>query len=192
MEHFDSFTPVYPEKGDLLISEPFLPDPNFERSVILMCEHDDNGSFGFVLNQKSTLKFEEVIEESGGYEDDLYIGGPVQQDTIHMIHRCPELAESSKEVVEGIYWGGDFEKILFLLNTNQITKSDVKFFIGYSGWSEGQLSDEIDAKSWIVYKNPTCEQVFDLDPNLVWKSVLNDMGGRFRMFANYPSDPRLN
>lgn len=192
MDNFDSFVPEKPEKGDLLISEPFLPDPNFERSVILLCEHDENGTFGFVLNQLSTLKFDEVIEESGGFADELFVGGPVQQDTIHLIHRCPELIENSKNVNDEIYWGGDFDKIIFLLNTNQISKSDVKFFIGYSGWSPGQLMSEIEAKSWIVHKNPTAQQVFDSDANVLWRKVLNEMGGKFKTFSNYPSDPRMN
>ena len=191
-EYFDYFKAEFPEKGDLIISEPFLPDPNFERSVILICEHDTNGSFGFVLNQMSTLKFDEVIEDTGGFSDDLFVGGPVQQDTIHMIHRCPDLIEESQPVSDNIWWGGDFEKTLFLLNTQQINKSDVKFFIGYSGWSEGQLHEEIEAKSWIVYRNPTAEQVFDLDANVLWRSVLTDKGGKFKMFSNYPTDPRMN
>ena len=192
MEYFDSFKAEFPEKGDLLISEPFLPDPNFERSVILMCEHDGNGSFGFVLNHLSTLKFEEVISEAGEFTDDLFVGGPVQQDTVHMIHRCPELIENSQSVSEGIWWGGDFEKTLFLLNTKQISKSDIKFFIGYSGWSEDQLKEEIEAKSWIVYNGPTPEQVFDFDPNVLWRRILNDKGGKFRIFLNYPEDPRTD
>jgi len=192
MEHFDFFKAEYPEKGDLLISEPFLPDPNFERSVILMCEHDENGSFGFVLNQLSSLKFEEVITEAGSLTNDLFVGGPVQQDTVHMIHRCPDLMENAQAISEGIWWGGDFERTLFLLNTNQISRSDIKFFMGYSGWSEGQLNDEIEAKSWIVYKEPSPEQVFDLGANALWRKILNEKGGKFRLFSNYPSDPRLN
>jgi putative transcriptional regulator len=192
MEYFDSFVPEQPEKGDLLISEPFLPDPNFERSVILLCEHDENGTFGYVLNQLSTLKFDEVIEESGGFTDELLVGGPVQQDTLHLIHRRPELIEDSKSVNDEIYWGGDFDRIVFLLNTKQIPKGDVKFFIGYSGWSPGQLMNEIEAKSWIVYKNPTAQQVFDSDANVLWRKVLNEMGGKFKTFSNYPSDPRMN
>ncbi len=192
MEYFDYFKAEHPEKGDLIISEPFLPDPNFERSVILICEHDENGSFGFVLNQLSNLKLEEMISETGNCSSNLFVGGPVQQDTIHMIHRCPDLIENSQAVSDGIWWGGDFEKTLFLLNTDQISKADIKFFMGYSGWSEGQLEEEIEAKSWIVYREPSSEQVFDLDPNVLWRKILNDKGGKFRIFSNYPTDPRLN
>ena len=192
MEHFDKFSTPEPVRGDLLISEPFLPDSNFERSVILLCEHDENGSFGFVLNHFSTLKLEEVIEESGGLSDVLFVGGPVQQETIHIIHRCDDKVDGSQKIGEGIYWGGDFEELLFQLNTKQINQNDVRFFLGYSGWSKGQLMNEIEAKSWIVYKEPTSDQIFDLDANNLWRTILNEMGGKFKIFANYPSDPRMN
>ncbi|MEQ9425225.1 MAG: YqgE/AlgH family protein [Cyclobacteriaceae bacterium] len=192
IDFFDSFNSQEPARGDLLISEPFLPDPNFERSVVMLCEHDENGSFGFVLNHLSTLKLEEVIEDSGEFNGDLFVGGPVQQDTLHIIHRCPDLIDGGQKINEGIYWGGDFEKLIYLLNTKQVSENDVRFFIGYSGWSEGQLLEEMGAKSWIVYKDPTSEEIFDQDANDLWRNILKDMGGKFKMFANYPTDPRLN
>jgi len=193
MEHFDKFTSLEPERGDLLISEPFLPDSNFERSVILLCEHDENGSFGFVLNHLSTLKLEEVVEEcNDDLSNVLYVGGPVQQETLHIIHRCQDKIDGSQKVGEGIYWGGDFEELLLQVSTKQVNANDVRFFLGYSGWSPGQLMDEIEAKSWIVYKEPSPEQIFDLEANNLWRIILNEMGGKFKMFANYPSDPRMN
>lgn len=192
MEHFDSFKSLRPGKGDLLISEPYLPDPNFERSVILLCEHDDNGSFGFVLNQVSKLSLAEVIEDSPDLDLPLFIGGPVQQDTLHFIHCSERLRSGSKEIAEGIYWGGDFEQLLFLLDTHQITASEVRIFIGYSGWSPGQLLEELNANSWIVNKTTKPEYVFDYAHTELWREILRNMGGRFRMFSNFPTDPRLN
>jgi len=192
MKYFDNFSAHEPSKGDLLISEPFLPDSNFERSVILLCEHDENGSFGFVLNDLSALKLEEVIEDGAGLIDELFVGGPVQQDTLHIIHRCGDKIQGSQKVNDNIFWGGDFEELIFQLNTKQINQSDVRFFLGYSGWSSGQLMDEINAKSWIVYKQPTSHQIFDLDASSLWRIILKEMGGKFKMFASYPSDPRMN
>ena len=192
MEHFDSFKSVQPGRGDLLISEPYLPDPNFERSVILLCEHNDDGSFGFVLNQQSRLSLAEVIDDAPDAELPLFIGGPVQQDTLHFIHRSHHLKEESKQIGEDIYWGGDFEKLLFLFDTNQITADEVRIFIGYSGWSPGQLMDELEAKSWIVNKNARAQQIFEFSHGELWREILKNMGGRFRMFSNFPTDPRLN
>jgi len=183
---------VKPEKGDLLISEPFLPDPNFERTVVLLCEHNQEGSFGFVLNKISELKFDEVIEDAENFNEKLYVGGPVQQDTLHFIHRTSDLLEGGIDIGNEIIWGGNFEQLLLFINSGQIEKEDFKFFLGYSGWSGGQLEAELKENSWIIYKHATAVQVFDTDPNQLWKEILSEMGGRYRMFANYPVDPRLN
>tara|TARA_R110000868_G_scaffold364904_2_gene627787 strand:+ start:1101 stop:1679 length:579 start_codon:yes stop_codon:yes gene_type:complete len=192
MDYFLPKNEFKAERGDLLISEPFLPDPNFERTVILLCEHDEHGSFGFVLNKQSTVEFQDVIETGTDFTEKLFIGGPVQQDTLHFIHRTPEQMESGKEIVNGVYWGGDFERLLSLIDTKQLNREDYRFFLGYSGWSEGQLENELKAKSWIVYKQPAAEKLFDLDPEKLWKEALKELGGKFKMFSNYPEDPRLN
>lgn len=192
IDYFDIRNIAPPERGDLLISEPYLPDPNFERSVIYLCEHDENGTFGFVLNKSSLLNFDEAVEQVDGFSEQLMIGGPVEQQTLHFLHRNHQLMESGKLIQNGIYWGGDFEKLLSIIENRIIDPRDFKFFIGYSGWSEGQLMQEIDAKSWIVYKGATASQVFDTDPDDLWRTVLKEMGGKYKMFSNYPSDPRLN
>ena len=100
--------------------------------------------------------------------------------------------DSGKEIRDGIFWGGDFEKLLLLINTNQINTKDFRFFLGYSGWSEGQLQEELDAKSWIVYKKVKREKIFDTDLSVLWKIVLGELGGKFEMFSKYPEDPRMN
>ena len=192
MDYFYTKTQFNAERGDLLISEPYLPDPNFERTVILLCEHDENGSFGFVLNKLANVEFQQVIDSGIKLEEKLFVGGPVQQDTLHFIHRCDDALGSGKEIVNGIYWGGDFDRLLTLIDTSQIESSDVRFFLGYSGWSEGQLNDELKSKAWIVYMQPTAEKIFDLDPDELWKEALKDLGGKFKMFSNYPEDPRMN
>lgn len=192
MDYFHVNLDFKAEKGDLLISEPYLPDPNFERTVILICEHDENGTFGFVLNKLTDYSFDEVMELAENFDEKVFLGGPVQQDTLHFIHRSPELFEQKKEIIDGIYWGGEFDKLLSLINTKQINKKDFKFFLGYSGWSEGQLNEELKAKSWIVYKKTTAAKVLDMSPEDLWRQALSEMGGKFKMFANYPVDPNLN
>lgn len=181
-----------PAKGDLLISEPFLPDPNFERSVILLCEHNEEGSLGFVLNKPTALKLQDALDEAAGFDKTLYAGGPVQMDTLHFIHRSVGLADQAENIGNGIYWGGDFERLLTMMNTRQLPPEDVKFFVGYSGWSAGQLEKELEQNSWIVCKGATEQQVFQMSPDLLWRQVLASMGGKFKMYSNYPIDPRLN
>lgn len=192
MDYFSSDKLIKPEKGDLLISEPYLPDPNFERTVVFLCEHDENGTFGFVLNNRANVGLNDVMDEVGSFPAKLFVGGPVEQDTLHFIHREKALIGSSIEIVKGVYWGGNFDKLSGMLNTRAIQSEDVRFFIGYSGWAPGQLMDEMKAKSWIVMKNTTPEMIFDWDNQDLWKACLNTMGGKYRLMSNYPKDPRMN
>jgi len=192
MDLFDYQKLVKPEKGGLLISEPFLPDPNFERTVVLLCEHNEDGSVGFVLNKPSILKFDEAIEDVDGFSPTLYVGGPVQQDTLHFIHRSSDFMEGSLQVTEEIFWGGNYEQLIAMINNKTIVPEDFKFFLGYSGWAPGQLEEELEQKSWIVVNNPTAVQVFDIKPSVLWKQVLDNLGGKFRIISNFPVDPRMN
>jgi putative transcriptional regulator len=191
MEFFKYRTKLKPEKGRLLISEPYLPDPNFERTIILLCENNEEGSFGFVLNKPSVAKVSDVMDEIRGFDGPAMVGGPVQQDTLHYIHRCKEL-EDAVQIKDNIYWGGNFERLLFLLDTKQLPATDIRFFLGYSGWSGGQLEEELEQDSWIVSDLSTEEIVFDTPPELMWKKTLKVMGGRYSVYSNYPKDPRLN
>ncbi len=175
----------------MLISEPFLPDPNFERTVVMICEHNEDGSFGFVLNKIAAVALEDIIEGMEGFEQEVFIGGPVQQDTLHFLHRS-EILQGGTEIVEGLYWGGDFDQLMSMIDTRQIDPADFKFFVGYSGWGSGQLEEELSINSWIVARQATPDLVFDEKEDVLWKTVLKRLGGRFSVYSNYPIDPRLN
>jgi len=192
MEYFYLHTEVKPEKGDLLISEPFLPDPNFERTVILLCEHNEEGTFGFVLNKVSLLHLDDVLEEVETLPEKLFVGGPVEQNTLHFIHRNPEIISNSEPIGHNCYWGGNFEDLLSCIESGDLTPENFRFFLGYSGWSKGQLEEELEANSWIIYKQPEASMIFETDAKALWRRALQQMGGRYRMFSNYPVDPRLN
>lgn len=192
MDYFSSDKLIEPSRGDLLISEPYLPDPNFERTVILICEHDENGSIGFVLNKLANVKLPDVMEDVDGFDADLFIGGPVEQDTLHFIHRTNSLTEHANELMDDVYWGGSYDEVLSLINTKSLAKEDIRFFMGYSGWSPGQLMDEMKVRSWIVLKNVNSEMIFDWNNQDLWKECLKSMGGKFKLISNYPKDPRLN
>lgn len=191
MEFFKYRNKIKPEKGRLLISEPFLPDPNFERTVVLLCEHNEKGSFGFVLNKPSILKVNEVMEDITELDNLVYIGGPVEQDTLHFIHRNAILT-NAVEIVDNIYWGGAFGNLMLLCETHQITAKDIRFFLGYSGWGPGQLETELDQDSWIVCDFVIDQLLFDTGSEIMWRKALENMGGRFSVYSNYPVDPRLN
>ncbi|PIB35185.1 hypothetical protein BFP72_07140 [Reichenbachiella sp. 5M10] len=192
MDYFHSKQNFSPAKGDLLISEPYLPDPNFERTVILLCAHDDNGSFGFVLNKPANMRFNDAIDEAGGFDEPLFLGGPVQQDTLHFIHRCDDPELGGQVLGDGLFWGGNYDRLIQLIQLGILDPRDFRFFVGYSGWSHGQLTEELEAKSWVVHKKATPSQVFDTQVDELWKEVLEQLGGKFKMFSKYPADPRMN
>lgn len=179
------------KSGSILISEPFLGDPNFERTVILICKHDEEGSFGLVLNRKSNLKLSDVLELEQTYLDmELHVGGPMEHNTLHYIHQLAVIPESIP-LGSTVFWGGDFDKLKDLLNTGNIEPDDIRFFLGYSGWSADQLEDEIKNNVWIV-NNSATDKLFDLNADSLWRDILKEMGGKYKILSNYPIDPSLN
>ena len=181
-----------PQNGDLLISEPFLHDPNFDRTVILVCENGEDGTFGLVVNKMTDVLLDEVMNGSFDFSGRLNLGGPVEQNTLHYIHRIKTPIDGAIQIGEGLYWSGDYEQIKLLIKSGLVGEGDIKFFLGYSGWSEGQLRKELDSQSWFVKPKATAEQIFDLNEDELWRSILTEMGGKYKVFSNYPSDPRLN
>ncbi len=180
-----------PQKGFLLISEPYLPDPNFQRTVVLLCEHNDEGTFGFVLNKNAGIKLKELIDIDINFNPDVFIGGPVQRDTLHFLHRSKEFNDGV-QVKEDLYWGGDFERLVTMAQLNQIKIEDFRFFVGYSGWGAEQLDGEIQENSWIVTEGLQGETLLNTDAAYLWEEILKSMGGKYEMFSKYPLDPRLN
>ena len=192
IDYFASDRLIEPSVGDLLISEPYLPDKNFERSVVLLCEHNEDGTFGLVLNHSTGKRFDELVTEVNSFDSEVFVGGPVQQNTLHFIHRAPDLIDHVMQIDRSLFYGGNQDKLMTLIDTYQIRKEDFRFFVGYSGWSPGQLMDELRAKSWIVYKGLDSDQLFDIPADQLWRHILHKMGGKFKAMANYPVDPRMN
>lgn len=180
-----------PAGGMILIANPHLDDPNFLRTVVFLCEHNNQGSFGFVLNRKLDYTVDELVPELGDFRLSVYEGGPVELNTLHFLHQYPEEIEGSREVMKGVYWGGNFEKLIELINSRTIDVSRIKFFLGYSGWGEGQMDSEMEEKSWIV-ADAREKFLFSTDEKELWKEVLNDLGGEYKLIVNAPVDPRLN
>ena len=180
-----------PAKGKLLISEPFLPDPSFKRTVVLLTEHNEQGSVGFVLNRPLDIPINEAVLNFPHFDALLSAGGPVQPDTLHYIHTMGKSLEKSIEVIDGLFWGGDFESMKALIISGKATPEDFKFFVGYSGWSAGQLDDEMKSRSWIV-ADATLDNVFHMDPENLWRSILKNMGTKYSVISNFPEDPSFN
>lgn len=182
---------ISPGPGILLIAEPFLKDPNFSRTVVFICDHHEQGSFGFVLNRQFEHTLDELMNGIGDLKIPVYYGGPVQMDTIHFLHEYPEEIVGSYEIMNGIYWGGDFELAVDLLRKGTIDPGKIRFYIGYSGWSEGQLNQELDQKSWLTVE-ASPKLVFHRNVDEIWKDALKTLGGDYEMMVNFPTDPQLN
>lgn len=177
--------------GKILIADPFLKDANFMRTVIVICEHQTKGSFGFVLNKQYDHHLNELISGVEEVDFPVYYGGPVQMDTIHFLHRRPDLITGGIEIIDGIFWGGDFNTVVGLVNEHRLCETDIRFFIGYSGWGKGQLDSEMKQKSWIT-SNATYSLIFRHDITETWKDALEQLGGEYKLMVNYPIDPQLN
>lgn len=179
------------QKGNLLIAEPStIADKSFNRSIILLAEHNENGSVGFILNKPSKYLLKDLVFEIQS-DMKVFIGGPVEQENLYFVHTVPELIPDSIEIVQGIYWGGNYEAVKSLLNQNLIKNSEIRFFLGYSGWSFEQLEAELKEKTWAIIEN-TYSNVFKINDAESWREKLLEMGGKYRMWANSPEDPMMN
>ncbi len=181
-----------PASGNILIAEPFLKDPPFMRSVVLLCTYtEDDGAFGFTLNKLCGDTLDELITDMEDYVLPVYSGGPVQTDTLHYLHNYPQHFSDCQKVAEGIYWGGDFELMKALIKNNEIDAREIKFFLGYSGWSRGQLEEEIAEGTWLTAA-ANAALVFKTAHTGVWNESLVQLGGKYKQLINYPTDPQLN
>ncbi len=177
--------------GALLVAAPILEDPNFHRTVILVCEHGEKGSFGLVLNRPLTLRPGEVFDTLSAVPHPIAYGGPVQPETMHFLHRLGDRLPDSIEVVDDVRWGGDFELLQALLESSPALAGRTRFFMGYAGWGGGQLEEEVAEGAWIMAPGRFGE-VFGDEPEDLWRRVLRRMGGAHALLVNYPADPRLN
>lgn len=180
-----------PGPGKTLIASPFLKDPHFARSVIFLCDHSEEGSFGFMINKLFLQPLNELLPDTFNKTIKVYVGGPVQLDTIHFIHQYPDLIEGGLLIKGGICLGGNFEQMTALMNNGDIDEKRIKFFIGYSGWSAGQLIDEQKEDSWIVSRSRK-RLLFSGKEERIWEKYLKSMGQEYAMMINYPIDPSLN
>lgn len=179
------------KSGRLLIAEPFMQDPYFKRSVILLTEHNAAGSFGLIINKPIPMYLNEAIENAPSFDSKLGLGGPVQKETLHYLHRLGDRIPNSIEVMDGVFWGGDFEVIKTLILSGALQPGDIRMFVGYAGWAEGQLDSELESKSWIISHADT-ELLFTTEPKDLWTTILTGMGQPYKYMVNLPEDPRLN
>lgn len=176
--------------GQLLIAEPFLADNNFARSVILLCEHSDEGSVGFVINKPTQLTLGDLLPDIYTPLLGVNQGGPVQLDTLHMLHRMPGTF-GGNEVTPGVFWGGSYDALQEAVMNKKYHPVDLRLFVGYSGWSPGQLEKEANEGSWLI-TDLSEEILFETDPKDMWKRAIRLLGPEYAYLANLPLNPQLN
>jgi putative transcriptional regulator len=179
------------QSNSFLIADPFLKDKSFVRSVVYLCLHNQEGSFGFIINKKADYFLEDLMADFDSLSIPVYAGGPVGTDTIHFLHQLPHLIPDSQKMNDNLFWGGDFDCVKELITAKKIDLSKIKFFIGYSGWSAGQLANEIEEKSWLTSYADN-DIIFNSADENIWKKSIKLLGPEFIELINYPIDPELN
>ena len=178
--------------GKLLYAEPTLNnDINFNRSVVLLVEENKLGTVGFILNKKTMYSTLDLVPELN-QNFIIYNGGPVEKDNLYFIHNIPELINNSIKITDTLYWGGDFSLVVRLINEKKIDKSQIKFFLGYSGWNSNQLNEEIEEKAWIIDNANEIENLALNTKKNIWKNKLISMGGEYLIWSNSPENPQHN
>ncbi len=180
-----------PKKGHLLIAEPFMDDPYFKRSVVLLTGYSDDGAFGFILNKPLDITVNDVLKDFPEFEAPIFMGGPVQPDNLFYIHTQGEFIEESIKISDKLYWSGNFNQLKQMIENQEIFPNEIMFFIGYSGWDFDQLENEIKEESWII-SNAESKSIKDLNESDLWKKTLQQMGSKFSTLANFPEDPSFN
>jgi len=181
-----------PAKGMLLVAEPsIIGDASFNRSVVLLADHSETGSIGFILNKVLDFTLKDLIPElNKGFK--IYNGGPVEQDNLYFIHKIPDLIPESIEISNGIYWGGNFEAVKELILKGLISDKQIRFFLGYSGWDAEQLQEELISNSWIVTPQKDAKDIIERPYRSFWKDKMVELGGNYMLWANAPENPSYN
>ncbi len=179
------------ETGKILISSPFMEDSLFGRSIILITDiSDDNGAIGLILNKPTEILLEDVTEDFPIKDMPLYAGGPVQGNTLFILHSYGDLIEDSVHIIDDIYWGGNKQQVEELLKLGTISPDNIKFFLGYSGWSENQLQDELKTESWIIAnKSDSINILKSITSADLWKEYVSSFGAKYKLWIKMPETP---
>ncbi len=182
------------EKGKILISEPFTRDFYFKRSVVVLVEHNNEGTIGFILNKRVEIPLSDVLKDFPKFNSRLSIGGPVKPDTVYFIHSLGDLIPNSLHVIDDLYWGGDFMELKNSIELGIVNPGQIRFFVGYSGWHPKQLDKEISENFWLVSDLSIKEMMSysSSDQNKLWRMSIEQFGGKYQLWTTFPENPELN
>lgn len=180
-----------PAIGNVLIAEPFMNDFYFRRSVILIIDHNEEGSLGVIINKRLTIPFNEIVQGFPEFKADVYLGGPVETDRIFFIHTVGEMIPDSHKISDGLYWSGNINVLKSMIKMDLIKPHEVRFYVGYAGWDGGQLRNELKANTWLVGKFSS-KHLLTTMPGKMWKSFVRQMGKRYMLWDKFPVNPSEN
>ncbi len=182
---------ILPRQGRVLISDPFLSDAYFKRSVVFITEHGEKGTVGFVLNKPVDVAINDILADFPNIDTAISVGGPVGTNSVHYIHELGDIIPNSVKVTNNIWWGGDFEMVKQMIKSGNLDQDKIRFFVGYSGWEPNQLEREISEDSWVVSEFDS-EMIMGSRTKEAWQKALNTLGGKYRLWTNFPENPGMN
>jgi putative transcriptional regulator len=178
-------------KGQLLLDSGMLRGSFFQRTVVLICQHDSEGAFGLVLNRATGSNVGDMIvadlpEAIKSFP--LYLGGPVQPSALSFLHSDSFIPDAN--VLPNLSLGHSLDNLMEIGGSFSPTQK-LRMFAGYAGWSPGQLEDEMKRNAWLTHP-ASLELVFDIPSDSLWQNILRQKGGKYRLLAQAPEDPSLN
>lgn len=183
-----------PKAGDLLVAVPFLEEGCFCHAVVCIIEHtNEGGTMGLVTNRLSGYMLDELIEDiETSRKIPVFIGGPVHNDRLYYLHTLGNAIPSSVEIIPGLYIGGDFDIVKNYISSGCPTDGRIKFFVGYSGWSKGQLRQELNNYDWAVSKLENIDELMHWQEDTAWRTQVATLGENYRIWLNCPRNVQLN
>ena len=183
-----------PSRGSLLIAKPTVEDFCFKRSVTILVDHDAEGSMGVMANKPTRFTLNELVPDVVCNEQvPLYLGGPVGTNMMFFIHNLGKDAiPGSEQLAPGLFFGGDFEVMKIFLADGEKVNEKVKFMVGYSGWTTGQLDNEVKRHDWAVLKNDVGELVMSTDNDAMWNNAVARFGDQYQLWNSWPDDVSMN
>ena len=179
-------------RGKLLLAAPVLKDPNFDRTVVFIAEHSEDGAMGLVLNRPSEAPVADAIPDldwvAGSDDDHVFVGGPVAPNGVIVLAEWEDPSQAVVLVDDDLgFVPGDVE------DTDSLAAAvrRARVYAGHAGWGPGQLEDELAEDAWIV-ESPLREELFSDDPEGLWAAVLRRKGREFALLSTMPPDPSMN
>lgn len=182
---------VKPKAGRILLSEPFSSDYYFSRSALLLIDFDATGCFGVVLNKALKINASEAITDFPVCDIPVSLGGPVETNRVFFLHSLGNVIPGSLQIKQGLFWGGDFNRLRELASEGIANASNTRIFIGYAGWGKNQLNEELERNAWAVIDFEP-NQIFNTPMNILWKKLVNNLGKEYSFWQFLPTNPSLN